>query len=142
MKDTQVWRSDEYDCFSVSSAFECLSKPERGPQKEVFTLLWKVKTFPNVMLTAWRALLGRIPIRLCLSRRETVMNSTMCALCLSAKESCQHLFVECDHALRVWTMGFKWIGILFVQHNEITAHFNNFYLLNGSRKQNLVWKRV
>jgi len=52
VKDTQVWRSDESDYFSVRSTYECLVKPERGPQKEAFIQLWKVKTFPNVMLTA------------------------------------------------------------------------------------------
>ena len=94
------------------------------------------------MLTAWRAMLGRIPTRLCLSKRGIVLNSTVCALCSSEEESCQHLFVACKHAWRVWTMCSKWIGILFVQHNDIVAHFESFYLVNGSRKQNFVWKGV
>ena len=142
VEDTLVWKSDESGVFSVSSAYECLAKSERGPQQEVFNQLWKVKTFPNVMLTAWRVLLGRIPTSLSLSRRGVVLTSTMCALCKSEEESCQHLFLECKHAWRVWTLCFKWIGILFVQHNDIVTHFVSCYMVNGSRKQNFVWKGV
>ena len=54
-----------------------------------------MKTFSNVMLLVWRVLLGRIPTRLSLRSRGGCYNSTACALCLSAEESCQHLFVEC-----------------------------------------------
>ena len=133
-----MWRSDEFGCFSVKLAYECLAKPERAPQKEVFINLWKAKTFPN----AWRALLGRLPTSLCLSRRGIVMNTTTCALCLAEEESCQHLFVECKHAWRVWNMCFRWISILVVQHNDIATHFVGFSLTNGSRKQNMVWRGV
>jgi len=51
VEDTQVWKSDEFGCFSVKSAYEFLAKSEVGSQKEVFSILWKAKTFPNVMLT-------------------------------------------------------------------------------------------
>jgi len=70
------------------------------------------------------------------------MNSIVCALCESEEELCQHLFVRCKHAWRVWTLCFKWIGILFVQHNDIATHFESFYLIINSRKQNLVLKGV
>ena len=138
--DTQVWRSDESGCFSVKSAYECLAKHERGPQKEEFINLWKAKTFPNVLFTAWRPLLGRLPTRLCLSRRGIVMNSTMCALCLAEEESCQHLFMECKHAQGVWNRCLRWISILFVQHNDIATHFVGFSLTTCSQKQNMVWR--
>jgi len=61
--DTQVWRGDESWCFSVFSAYECLAKYERSPNIDVFKHLWKIKAFPNVVLTAWRVFLGRMPTR-------------------------------------------------------------------------------
>lgn len=142
MKDTQVWKSDESGRFSVKSAYEFLTKSERGPKKEVFSILWKTKTFPNVLITAWRALLGRLPTRLGLSRRGIVLNTTRCALCLVEEESCQHLFVECKCARRVWNKCFKWFGILSVQHNDIAIHFEGFSLSHGSKIQNMVWRGV
>jgi len=71
-----------------------------------------------------------------------VLNTTVCALCQSKEESCQHLFLECTHALRVWSLCFKWIGILFVQHKDLISHFESFHLAHSSNKQNLVWKGV
>ncbi|XP_068492078.1 uncharacterized protein [Phaseolus vulgaris] len=97
-KDAQIWRGDEVGCFSVSSAYECLTKYERGPQLDVFNFLWKIKAFPNVMITTWRVLLGRMPTRECLSRRGVLLNTTACALCQSEEESCHHLFIECKCA--------------------------------------------
>jgi len=72
----------------VNSAYECLAKRSRGPQSEFFKLFWKAKAFPNVLTTAWRVLLGRVPTRVCLNRRGVMMNSTLCAMCQSKEESC------------------------------------------------------
>ena len=63
-----------------------------------------------------------------------MLNTTVCALCLVEEEFCQHLFVECKCARRVWNMCFKWIGILFVQHNNIAANLEGFSLTNDSKK--------
>ena len=69
-----------------------------------------------------------------------MLNSTDCALCQTTEESCQHLFLECKHALCVWSLWFKWIGILFVLHKDLITHFESFHLTQSSNKQNLVWK--
>jgi len=87
-KNAQVWRSEESGCFTVRSVYEYLAKSVRGPEIEVFKHLWKVKTFPNVMITTWRVLLGRIPTRLSLSRRGVLLNTTISALCETKEESC------------------------------------------------------
>jgi len=105
-------------------------------------LLWKTKAFPNVIVTAWRVLLDRIPTRVSLSRKGLMMESTLCAMCLHKEESCQHIFLECKYTQRVWSLCFKWIGISFVQQNDLNLHFMSFYLSNASKKLNLVWKGV
>ena len=64
-KDTRVWRGDESGGFTVSSAYEHLYKPKRGVYIDTFKNLWKVKAFPNVVITAWRVLLDRVPTREC-----------------------------------------------------------------------------
>ncbi|XP_068498530.1 uncharacterized protein [Phaseolus vulgaris] len=142
VKDVQVWRGDKSGCFKVNSAYDCLAKYERGPQFDVFKYQWKINAFPDVILTEWRVLLGRMPTRKCLSRKGVVLNTTVCALCQTKEESCQHLFLECKYALCVWSLCFKWIGILFVQQKDILSHFESFHLFQSSNKQNLVWKGV
>ncbi|XP_068484993.1 uncharacterized protein [Phaseolus vulgaris] len=54
VQDIQVWGKEVPGLFSVNSAYECLAKHDRGNQSEVYKLLWKVKAFPNVVVTAWR----------------------------------------------------------------------------------------
>ena len=78
VNDVQVWSSGESECYIVRSAYECLVESERVPQVEVFKHLWKVKTFPNVLITAWRVLRGKISTRLALSRRGVQLNSAVC----------------------------------------------------------------
>jgi len=140
--DALVWSSEANGCFTVSFAYECLGKTDRGPQIEAFRYLWKAKTFPNVMLTSWRVLLNRIPTRLCLRRRGVLLDTTECALCKTNEKLCQHLFLECKVACSVWSMFFRWIGVLFVKHNDVRVHFESFNLTQGSNKQNLIWKGV
>lgn len=142
VKDVQVWGKEVPGMFSVKSAYECLAKQASGPQSEVFKLLCKVKAFLNVATTTWRVMLDRIPTRVCLSRRGVMMNSTLCALCQLKEESCQHMFLECRYAQWVWSLCFKWIGISFIQQNDLKMHFQSFYLSQASNKQNLVWKGV
>jgi len=142
VNDVQVWRSGESGCYTVRAAYECLVEAEDSPQVEVFKLLWKVKALPNVLITTWRVIRGRIPTRVALSRRGVQMNNPECVLCETVDESNQHLFIECKHAWRVWTLCFKWVGIEFVQHNDIKIHFESFYLFQVNHKQNLVWKGV
>ena len=101
-----------------------------------------IKLMDQFVVIYWRAMLGRLPTRVGLKKRGIVMNTTGCVFCLVEEESCQHLFMECICARRVWNMCFNWIGILFVQHNDMAAHFEGFSLINGSKKQNMVWKGV
>jgi len=141
-QDKQVWRGDESGSFTVKSAYECLEEPERGTPISSFGCLWKIKAFPNVMTTVWRVLLNRVPTRECLSKRGAMVNTIECAFCHSKEESCQHLFLECKHAVRVWDLCFRWVGIWSVQHNNIMINFESFYLIQHTHKQNLVWKGV
>ena len=141
-QDKQVWRRDESGNFTVKSAYKCLEEPEGGTQISPFGYLWKTKAFPNVLITAWRVLLGRLPTMECLSKRGVMVNTTECALCQTKEETCQHLFVECKYAVRVWDLCSRWVGIWSVQHNNLRTNFEGFSLPQHSYKQNLVWKGV
>jgi len=62
------------------------------------------------------------------------MDTTLCAMCQVKEESCQHLFLECKHAQKVWSLCFKWSGISFVQQNDLNSHFLSFHLSKASNK--------
>ena len=126
-QDKQVWRRDESGNFTVKSAYKCLEEPVGGTQISSFGYLWKTKAFPNVLITAWRVLLGRLPTRECLSKRGVTVNTTECALCQTKEETCQHLFI-CKYAVRVWDLCFRWVGIWSAQHNNLRTNFEGFPL--------------
>ncbi len=141
-KDGHTWGSEDERCFSVKFAYACLANQGRGPHLEVFKLLWKAKAFPNMVTTAWRALTDSLPTRERLSRKGTILNNTLCALCQTTAESSQHLFMECKHTLCVWSMCFRWFGIVLAKHNDIKINFESFHLFQVNSKQYLVWKGV
>ena len=137
-RDVLTWGGKEAGSYTVSLAYEFLAKRASNPHQEVFKPLWKIKAFPNIIITAWRVLLGRVPTRTCLRRRGVMLNTVLCVFCQTKEESCQHIFIECPFAQRVWTLCFKWIGITFVQHNELSKHFESFFLPHLNSKQNLL----
>jgi len=141
-QDIRVWGINDKGCFFMKSAYASIAKRGDGTRIAVFDLLWKAKAFPTVLITAWKPLLDRLPTRECLSRRGVTMESTLCVLCQSKVESCQHLFLECDVVVRVWDLCYRWIGILFVQHNPLKNHFESFTLTQVSNKQDMVWKGI
>jgi len=63
-------------------------------------------------------------------------------MCLIVNEPSQHLFLKCKIAQGVCGRCFRWIDVLFVQHDDLKNHFEQFCLPQGSFSQNLVWKRM
>ncbi|XP_068466007.1 uncharacterized protein [Phaseolus vulgaris] len=141
-QDTQVWGKEVPGLFSVSFAYDCLAKYDRGNQGEVYKLLWRATAFPNVLVTAWRVLMGRLPTRVSLSRRGVVVNLMMCPLCQLQVETYHHLFIECKYAQKVWSLCFQWVDISFVQQHDLKLHFQSFHLFHVSNKQNRIWKGI
>ena len=139
IQDQKVWNGEE---FSVKNAYECLSNYATSNDKDVFELLWLAKAVPKVLITAWRALLGRLPTKVNLSRRGVVVNDNICVLCLDKEESNQHLFMECKIAYQVWNYCLRWFGVLGAQHCNLKYHFESFHLVHMNSKQNMVWKGV
>ena len=142
VQDTQLWGKEVPGLFSVSSAYDCLAKHGRGNQGDVYKLLWRAKAFPNALVTAWRVLMGRLPTRVCLSRRGVVVISKMCPLCQLQEETCQHLFMECSYAQKVWSLCMQWVDTSSAQQQNLKLHFQSFHLFQVGNKQNRIWKGV
>jgi len=124
--DSQKWEGDTSGVFSVKTAYERLTKSSTDGPNAIFNLLWQVKAYPNVLVTAWRALLDKLPTKTNLMRRGVMINNQLCVLCGGGNETVQHLFVECSVAQRVWNRCFRWMGIVFAQHRELTCHLEQF----------------
>ena len=138
--DQIVWKGDPTGIFFVKSAYMSLSNQPSGYTDDVFNLLWQAKATPKALITAWKILLDRLPTSNNLIKRGMMGISPVCMLCKATEESSHHLFLECIYAQRVWYLCYRWFGILFVQHNDIKHHFENFHLVFLSSNQNKVWK--
>jgi len=79
-RDSQVWGVEASGIFSVRSAYTRLAKFDYITHNLVFKQLWQSKAFSNALITAWRVLLDRMPIRSCLARRG-VVNPLICMVC-------------------------------------------------------------
>jgi len=91
----------------VKSACDCLGNYDTWQVNGIFYQLWHVKAFPNVLTTAWRILLDKMPTRSCLSKRGELVTHTGCEMCKATEETTQHLFFDCVVAQRVWSLCFK-----------------------------------
>jgi len=87
---------------------------------------------------AWRVLLGKLPTRVNLVRRQVEMPSMLCPLCNNEDETIQHVLFECIVAQKMWDNCNIWIGIYSVRPNTTGSHFTSFYLTWCNKKVNVV----
>jgi len=92
------------------------------------------------MLLLGQVSLFKMPTRSGLSRRGVLVSHVGCEMCRTLKETSQHLFFECAIAQWVWSLCFRWIGILGVQHKNLKVHFESFDLAHLNSYQKQVWK--
>jgi len=63
-------------------------------------------------------------------------------MCRAIEETTQHLFLDCIIAQRIWSLCYRWIGTLGVQHKDLKVHFESFHLVHLNSKKNLVGKGI
>ena len=71
---------------------------------------------------------NKLATRVNLSRRGVLVESLMCCLCGKEEESCSNLFFDCSFTWRVWSLCFRWLGVLFLFHIGLKSNFDGrFY---------------
>ncbi|GJX76965.1 putative RNA-directed DNA polymerase [Tanacetum coccineum] len=65
----------------------------------------------KVNVFAWRASIGRIPVRVELDKKGIDLDSLLCPCCENVVESIDHALALCEKALGVWDRLFAWWGI-------------------------------
>ena len=108
----------------------------------IFSNLWRCKALPSAVLTAWRVMEDKLATRVNLSRRGVLVDSLLCCLCGKEEEYGRHLFFDCSFARRVWCLCYRWLGVLFVSHNEPKINFVQFRMSFSSKMVNMVWNTI
>ncbi|KAL4591730.1 hypothetical protein LXL04_004701 [Taraxacum kok-saghyz] len=92
---------------NISKAINCLHEVNIDHQS-IFT----VDPVPlNVKSFIWHALLRRIPVNTNLTSRGINVQTDLCTLCGTEKETVDHLLIKCNVAEEVCEWIFKWCGI-------------------------------
>ncbi|KAL4590695.1 hypothetical protein LXL04_003636 [Taraxacum kok-saghyz] len=101
--DKEDWRfinEEKQDRFSTAWFREMLyKKEEHQPSTKNLWLNWIPK---KRILFAWRALKGRIPVRVVLDKMEVDIPDIKCCICKNISESVSHVLVSCEWAIKVW----------------------------------------
>ncbi|GJX60145.1 reverse transcriptase domain, reverse transcriptase zinc-binding domain protein [Tanacetum coccineum] len=93
---------------------------ESGGQETI----WNKLVPKKVNIFVWRALKGRLPVRVELDRRGIDLDSILCPSCDNVVESCAHSLVTCDLA-SVWEKIFRWWKLGHVNAFTIDEFFSS-----------------
>ncbi|GKA45570.1 RNA-directed DNA polymerase, eukaryota, reverse transcriptase zinc-binding domain protein [Tanacetum coccineum] len=102
--------------------------------------MWNKLVPKKVNIFVWRALRGRLPVRVELDKRRVDLDSLLCPCCNNVVESCEHSLVLCSMAMGVWEKNFSWwrVGSFNVfTISEIFAFSGSVIIPNRS---SLLWQ--
>lgn len=102
--------------------------------------IWNKLVPKKVNIFVWRALKGRLPVRVELDRRGIDLDSVLCACCNDSVETCNHCIVTCDLAMSVWTKVFNWWNVGNVNVFTIDELFTHSGSVNVSSNLALLWQ--
>ena len=111
--------------------------------RRIFHAIWKLKIQNKVAFFVWRLRRDRLPTKLNLTRRNIVINDTLCPFCTEKEKDAWHLFFSYHKIRQIWCESLSWINIVgpfsqhprknFMQHSVCNTHF-------GIRSQRwLIW---
>ncbi|GKE46749.1 reverse transcriptase domain, reverse transcriptase zinc-binding domain protein [Tanacetum coccineum] len=100
--------------------------------------LWNKLVPKKVNIFVWRALKGRIPVRVELDRRGIDLDSVLFPCCNNVVETCAHCLVTYDLAMSGWDKIFNWWKV-----GGVNAFFiEEFFSSNGGANVPTVLSRV
>ena len=107
-RDKWRWTLQDDGKFTALSANKNGGGENVGVESDGQQTLWNDWIPKKVNIFVWRALKGRIPVRVELDKRGIDLDSSLCPCCDSAVESCEHSLVWCNFAMSVWEKVYRW----------------------------------
>ncbi|GJT27084.1 RNA-directed DNA polymerase, eukaryota, reverse transcriptase zinc-binding domain protein [Tanacetum coccineum] len=102
--------------------------------------LWNKLVLKKVNIFIWRAIKGRILVRLEIDRRGIDLDSVLCPCCNNVLETCAHSLVTCDLARSVWDKIFDWWKVGGVNAFSIEEFFSSNGGANVPTILSCVWQ--
>ncbi|GJS06817.1 RNA-directed DNA polymerase, eukaryota, reverse transcriptase zinc-binding domain protein [Tanacetum coccineum] len=96
----------------------------------------------KVNIFVWRALKGRLLVRVELDRRGIDLDSVLCPSCNNSVETCAHCLTTCGLALSVWEKIFNWWKVGDVNVFSIDVFFSSNVNVNVPTLLSRVWQAI
>ncbi|GJX78798.1 reverse transcriptase domain, reverse transcriptase zinc-binding domain protein [Tanacetum coccineum] len=104
--------------------------------------LWNKLVPKKVNIFTWRALRGRLSVRVELDKRGVDLDSVLCLSCDNIVETCAHCLINCDLTMSVWDKIFNWWDVGIVNAFTIDEVFSSNGNINVPDYYSQVWQAV
>lgn len=108
-EDKAIGIPDRSGTFSIASCYELLRVKSEKVQWR--NLVWAKSVFPRHGFIFWLAVKGRLKTKDLIARKG-ISKDGRCIFCLTAMESCGHLFFECFFTKGIWKEVLAFLGII------------------------------
>nr|GEW15437.1 reverse transcriptase domain, reverse transcriptase zinc-binding domain protein [Tanacetum cinerariifolium] len=106
--DLWRWNIHESGSFTVRVLTKMVEERTLCMRSDGQETIW-IKLMPEkVNIFVWRALKGRLPMRVELDKRGVDLDTLLCPCCNDIVESCDHSLVLCFMAMGVWEKIYNW----------------------------------
>ncbi|GJS85950.1 reverse transcriptase domain, reverse transcriptase zinc-binding domain protein [Tanacetum coccineum] len=141
-RDKWRWLLGEDGEFTVKDLAILVEEKNLHVENGGHETLWN-RLVPNkVNIFVWRALKGRLSVRVELDRRGIDLDSVLCPCCNDIVETCAHCLVTCDLAMSVWVKVFNWWRVGSANAFSIDELFSSNGSVNVPTFLVRVWQAV
>ncbi|GJV18591.1 reverse transcriptase domain, reverse transcriptase zinc-binding domain protein [Tanacetum coccineum] len=141
-RDNWRWLLGEDGEFTVKELARLVEEKTLHVENGGHETFWNRLVPKKVNIFAWRAIKGRLPVRVELDRRGIDLDSVLCPCCNNIVETCAHCLVTCDLAMSVWVKVFSWWRVGSVNAFTINELFSSNGTVNVPISLSRVWQAV
>ena len=123
-RDRWRWALSEDGEFKVNELSRLVEEKILTVESGGQDTLWNKLVPKKVNISVWRALKGRLPVRVELDKRGIDLDSVLFPSCNNVVETCAHSLITCDLSTSVWVKIFSWWKVGIVDAFKIDEFFS------------------
>ncbi|GJX76665.1 RNA-directed DNA polymerase, eukaryota, reverse transcriptase zinc-binding domain protein [Tanacetum coccineum] len=114
-RDKWKWVLDDNGAFSVKALSDFVEVKCINTGNHNSETTWNNLILKKVNIFAWRAVHGRLPLRVELDKKGIDLHTILCPNCDEMCENIDHSLVFCNEAMKVWEKVFEWWNLQMVK---------------------------
>jgi len=131
-QDVWQWRPNVGDGYTVCGVYQMLMRQEMHDHDNMLDAVWHKSVPLKVSICVWRLFRNRWPTKDNLWRRGVIfLDSQLCVSGCWQNETAAHLIIHCPTFASLWQSVKKWIGVYYVDPQNVMDHFSQFIYSSG-----------